>query len=65
MRNVALCFPGLEKAGIRSAHLERIITSMPGFRKCLKWTPAREKMHRIAAKLSTRLAKMASDIWRL
>jgi len=53
MRNVAPCFPFLEKVGIKTTCLERIITSMLRFRNCLEWTPAREKMQRITAKPST------------
>lgn len=45
MKSVAHCFVFLEEVGII---VERRMTSLHGFRKYLKWTPAKEKMHRIA-----------------
>jgi len=44
-----LAFPSWKKVGIRSCPcLERGITQMCGFGKCLKWNPPSKKMHRIA-----------------
>lgn len=44
-----LAFPSWKKVGIKTlVCLERVMTRMHGFGKCLKWTPPSEKMHRIA-----------------
>lgn len=44
-----LAFPSWKMVGIRSLLcLERGITQMHGFGKCLKWTSPSEKVHRIA-----------------
>lgn len=43
-----LAFHSWKKVGSRSlVCLERGMTRMYGFGKCLKWTPPKEKMHKI------------------